>query len=169
MWQDKGERGGGRARKQLDEQTVENICIMTYLLHILSQLWIPIHIVTPAAVVQCFPSAALCQDVSRDRLGNFGDDKKRQEQVEHDRVGCRSLGVLLPQRQAGTWQTAELLWRGKNTAGSPGRTSVLGLEPHQTWFCFTPLDPAVLQPGGSLSYLLGLYSSAQSPRASPCN
>lgn len=98
-------------------------------------------------------------DVSEDGLGNFGDDKNRQEQVEHDRVGCRSLGVLLPQRQVGMWQTAELLWRGKNTGGSPGRTSVVELEPHQTWFCFTPLDPAVLQPGrGAPSYLYGGFT-----------
>lgn len=147
MARQEGARGGW-ARKQLDEQTVKNICIMTYLFHILSQLWIPIHIVTPTASVQCFPSATRCQDVSQDMLGNFGDDKNRQEQVEHDRVGCRSLGVILPQRRLGMWQTAELLWRGKNTRGSPGRTSVLGLNTHQTQFCFTPLDPAALQPGG---------------------
>ncbi len=169
IWQGKGGGEGDWARKQLDEQTVENICIMTYLFHILSQLWIPIHIVTPAASVQCLPSATRCQDVSEDGLGNFGDDKNRQEQVEHDRVGCRSLAVLLPQRRVAMWQTVELLWRGKNTGDSPGRTSVVGLEPHQTWFCFTPSDPAVLQPGGPPSYLWGLYSSAQSPQASPCN
>lgn len=37
----RGEQGGGDgggARKQLDEQTVENICMMTYLFHVLSQL-----------------------------------------------------------------------------------------------------------------------------------
>ena len=49
---------------------------MTYLFHILSQLWILIHIVTPAASVQCLPSATRCQDVSEDGLGNFGDDGK---------------------------------------------------------------------------------------------
>lgn len=103
---------------------------------------------TPAASVQCLPSATRCQDVSQDGLGNFGDDENRQEQVEHDRVGCRSLGVLLPQRRVAMWQTAELLWRGKNTGDSPGRTSVVGLEPHQTWFCFTSSDPAALQPEG---------------------
>lgn len=150
MWQGRREWGevGGWARKQLDEQTVKNICIMTYLFHILSQLWIPIHIVTPAATVQCFPSATWCQDVSQDRLGNFGDDKNRQEQVEHDRVGCRGLGVLLPQRRLYSGRLQSCLWRGKNTGGSPGRMSVLGLEIHQTQFCFAPLNPAVLQLGG---------------------
>lgn len=82
-------------------------------------------------------------------LGNFGDDENRQEQVEHDRVGCQSLGVLLPQRRAGMRQTAELPCRGeRKSRGSPGRMSVVGLEPHQAWFCFIPSDPAVLQPGG---------------------
>lgn len=86
------------------------------------------------------PVPPICNSVSgclrRTRWETLGTTKKRQEQVEHDRVGCRSLGVLLPQRQVGT-----LLRRGKNIGDSLGRTSVVGLEPHQTWFCFTPSDP----------------------------
>lgn len=124
------------------------------------------------------PMPPICNSVSGCLRGRcwetLGTTENRQEQVEHDRVGCRSLGVLLPQRQVGTWRTAELLWRGKNTGDSPGRTSAVGLEPQQARFCFTPSDPAVLQPGGGEGggtprYLQGLYSSAQSPQASPCN
>lgn len=112
---------------------------------------------TPAASVQRFPSATRCQDVSQDRLGNFGDDGNRQEQVEHDRVGCRSLGVLLPQRQVEMWQR-----RGKNAGGSQGRVSAVGLDTHQTWFCFAHLDPAATD-RGLLSYLWGLLPNLPKP------
>lgn len=83
----------------------------------------------PRCVTSCLgpmlPICNPCQDVvSQDGLANFGDDKKRQEQVEHDRVGCRSLGVLLPQRRLAMWQSAELTGRGERGGGSPGRTPV---------------------------------------------
>lgn len=124
----------------------------------------------PHCDTSCFgPMPPICNSVSGCLRGRVGKLWGRQKTTGASRARQSGLPVLLPQRQVGMWQTAELLWRGKNTGDSPGRTSVVGLEPHQTWFCFTPSDPAVLQPGGHRAICRGLYSSAQSPQASPCN
>lgn len=107
---------------------------MTKFFHILSQQWIPIHIVTPAASVQWLPSATLCQDVSQDSLENFRDGFNRQQQVEHDSVGCWSLCVISLQH----W-IERLTWgeKTKEQGSSPGKKDVVGLESHKTQFCFT--------------------------------
>lgn len=106
---------------------------------------------TPAASVQCLPSATRCQDVSGGRAGRlWGTTKNRQEQVEHDRVGCRSLGVLLPQRQVGMWQTAVPLWRGKNTEGGglPGENVCGGIRSPPDLVLLHTTRPCCVTAGG---------------------
>lgn len=52
------------------------------------------------------PAAPICNSVSGSlrRTGGetLGPPENRQEQVEHDRVGCRSRGVRLPRGEEGT-------------------------------------------------------------------
>jgi len=122
------------------------------------------------------PTPPICNSVSGclpGRAGKlWGRQKSRQEQVEHDRVGCRSLGVPLPQRRVATWQTVELLWRGGEQRGLPGENVCAGIRAPTDQFYFTSSDPAVLQAegggGGKLS-VGALQFCPISPRASPCN
>lgn len=107
----------------------------------------------PRADTSCLgPTAPICNSVSG-CLTRTGSEtlgmtkKKRQEQIEHNREGCRSLAALPPPPAEG-WNVADCgaaAVRREQWEASPGRTSVVGLEPHQTWFCFTPPNPAVLQ------------------------
>lgn len=72
----KGEQVGLSKGSSWMNKLGKNICIMTYLLHILSQMWISIHVVTPAASVQCV-HLQLCVRMSQENgLGNFRDERK---------------------------------------------------------------------------------------------
>lgn len=148
------------ARKHLCEQTVKNICIMTYLFNILSQLWIPIHVVTPAAPVQCLPSATRCQDVSQEPAPKLWG---RQRATGASRA--RQSGLLSPSgRRQGVWQTVE---RNEHWGG-PRRGVCSGIRaPTNLVLLQTPLSYSQGVRRGKLS--VGLCSSAQSPQASPCN
>lgn len=144
---------------------------MTYLFHILSQLWIPIHIVTPAASVQCLPSATLCQDVSQDELRNFGDDKKPTGASRARQSGLPEPRCASP-RAAG-WNAADCgaAMERKERPGLPREKICRGIRaPPDLVLLHTPRSCAVTARGRvPQSYLPGLYSAAQSPQDSPCN
>lgn len=113
-------------------------------------------------------TAPICSSVSRRLRRTAGEAPgttgSRQEQVEHDRVGCRATAYPPPhtQRQVGVERSEH---------GSLERTSVVGLEAPQSWFCFTPSDPAELQlrGWGGRALSVSALCSTRSPRAPPCN
>lgn len=77
------------------------------------------------------------------------EDGRRDSGARENPTGAsraRQSGLPEP-RRGGMCKTAAPLRRGGG-GGSPGRTSVVGLEAQQTWFHFTPADPAVLPLGG---------------------
>lgn len=107
------------------------------------------------------PTAPICSLVSRCLRRTAGEAPgttgSRQEQVEHDRVGCRRItppAHTHTQRQVGVERSEH---------GSLERTSVVGLEAPQSWFCFTPSDPAELQLGGGRALSVGALRSTRSP------
>lgn len=145
LWKLKKE-GRGWTWKQLDEQNGKNICIMTWYLF---YIFIPTVNSNPHCDTSCIgPPPSICDSVSGSLRGQAPKLWGQQKPTRATRA--RQSGLPVP--TAG-WNVVDWESSVKSGEQSPGRLSLVGLEPQQTWFCITQPDPGVLQLREEASYL----------------